>query len=145
MGASFGSSPMWNDTIFEEHYRMNSKQSRGLQTFRRVEAWFADHPQVIPASASSAQALTKQVTALKASIDARGVALSKRAGATTSVAGDFDLGRRIVSMIDASLTHALKSDSALLVSWRQAKRITVKPIVTRTAATIAPVAVVAAP
>src|SRR5437879_1820091 len=69
MGASFGSSPMWNDTIFEEHYRMNSKQSRGLQTFRRVEAWFAGHPQVIPASASSAQALTKQVTALAVVVD----------------------------------------------------------------------------
>src|SRR5258705_10014788 len=48
---------------------MKNKQLRGLQAFRRVEAWFAGHPQVIPASGSSAQALTKQVTALTSLVD----------------------------------------------------------------------------
>ena len=229
---------------------MKTKESRGLQAFRRVEAWFADHPQVIPASGSSAQALTRQVTALtslvdrmtqqsteqitqqgqatlvakdeptlrtalralhmkaivnvanalrgqvpgigvikmpphgirsealvkaakalattagvykdafvehglpqdfleqlaaaasalKSSIDARGVALSKRAGATTGVAEDFALGRRIVTMIDASLMHALKNDAPTLASWRQAKHITVKPTVTRIAPALVPAA-----
>jgi hypothetical protein len=36
------------------------------------------------------------------------------------------LGRRIVRMINSSLTHVLKSDSATRASWRQAKRATVK-------------------
>ena len=47
---------------------------------------------------------------------------------------------RIVSTIDASLTHALESDPATLVSWRQAKRITVKPTVVRVVAASASVA-----
>src|SRR5437899_12572245 len=68
MDASFGSST-WNDTIFPGALRMKTKQSRGLQSFRRVEAWFADHPQVIPASGSSAQALTRQVAALTTLVD----------------------------------------------------------------------------
>lgn len=220
---------------------MVSKQVRGLQSFRRLDAWFVDHPEVIPASGSSAQALTNGVndlrgvitrmteqgteqatqteqatlvakdepmlrselrtrhmnaivavatalrgkvpgigvmklpstrvsseklaaaaealsttaaiyqnvliehglprdfiaqldaaiTALRASVDARGLALSKRVGATAAVAEAFDLGKRIVQMIDASLLHALKSEPATLASWRQAKRITVKPTVAR--------------
>jgi hypothetical protein len=44
---------------------MKSKQTRGLQAFRRIEAWFGEHPQVITASGSSAAALAKQVDALK--------------------------------------------------------------------------------
>lgn len=229
---------------------MKTKESRALQAFRRVEAWFAEHPEVIPASGSSAQALTNQVnaltgvitrmteqgteqatqrsqatlaakdettlrrelrglhmksivnvatalrgqvpgvgvirmpaygirsenlvasaealattaavyktvfverglpqdfleqlaaatSALKSSIDARGLALSKRTGATKSVAGDHDLGRRLVSMIDASLAHALKNDPATLASWRQAKRITIKPSATRSTSAAAPTA-----
>src|SRR6185437_8899220 len=43
---------------------MLSRQSRTLQSFRRVEAWFAEHPEVIPASGTSTQALTNQVNAL---------------------------------------------------------------------------------
>ena len=66
--------------------------------------------------------LAAATSALKSSIDARGMALSKRTGATASVAGDHDLGRRIVSMIDASLTHVLKNDPVTFASWRQAKR-----------------------
>jgi len=220
---------------------MLTTQSRGLQSFRRVDAWFVDHPEVIAASGSSAHALTNGVTALRgviarmteqgteqvtqqaqatlvakdeptlrselrarhmkaivavatalrgqvpgigvmklpssrvgaeglvkaaetlattaaiyqdvliehalpqdfmaqldaattalrASVDARGLARSKRVGATSALAEAFDLGQRIVKMIDAALLHALKSDPATLASWRQVKRITVKPTVTR--------------
>jgi len=202
---------------------MKSTQTRGLMAFRRVTAWFADHPTVIPGSGTSAAALQSQVDALKqivasmtarateqttqasqatlaskdetaqrselrqlhlkaivkiagglrgkvpgmsvfkmpaprlssesllhaaqatrttaavykdvfvehglpadfldqldaataaleSSVDARGMAQSRRAGASTGLVGDLTLGRQIVSMIDASLTHALKSDSAL--------------------------------
>jgi hypothetical protein len=44
-------------------------------------------------------------------------------------------------MIEASLTHALKTDSATLASWRQAKRTTVKGVVSRGAVSGAPVVV----
>ena len=44
-------------------------------------------------------------------------------------------------MIDASLTHALKTDSATLASWRQAKRTTVKGVVSRGTVSGAPVVV----
>jgi hypothetical protein len=44
---------------------------------------------------------------------------------------DLALGRQIVAMIDASLAHALKSDSPMLASWRQAKRATVKGVTSR--------------
>src|SRR6185437_16484878 len=224
---------------------MKTKQLRALQAFRRVEAWFTEHPEVIPASGTSAQALTNQVTALtqvitrmtaqstaqatstgqatlaakdettqrttlrtqhmkaiasvanalhgqvpgigvikmpdrhlrsetlvaaaealgqsasvykdvfvehglpadfldqltsatsalKASVDARGVARSTRKGATTSLASDLDLGRRIVWMIDASLTHALANDPVTLASWRQVKRVTLTAVVPRTSST----------
>ena len=215
---------------------MKSNQTRGLQAFRRIEAWFADHPQVIENSGSSKEALAGQVNALKevvtrmtargteqttqakqatlaakdedrlrddlrtihmkaivemaqglrgkvpgvavlampgarmksenllhaaeamsttaaiykevfaehglpqdfleqldasaaalkASIDARGVARSKSTGARDGIDEDLKLGRRIVRMINSSLTHVLKSDSATRTSWRQAKRATVK-------------------
>jgi hypothetical protein len=71
--------------------------------------------------------LTAVAATLKSSVDGRGVALSKRTGATTSLAGDYKLGRRIVSMIDASLAHALKADPVTLAGWRQVKRATIKP------------------
>ena len=215
---------------------MKSKQTRGLQAFRRVEAWFAAHPDVIPASGSSATALASRVdalksviermsaqaatqttqdqqttlaakdekrlrhelrtlhmraivrvahalhgtvpgmgifkmpapgatseslvhaaealhttaalyadvfvehglpsdfleqlaaatSALKGSVDARGLARSRRTEATTSIGNDLELGRRVVSTIDASLAHALKDQPATLAAWRQAKRVTAK-------------------
>jgi hypothetical protein len=80
-------------------------------------------------------------SALKSTVDARGVAQSRRVGASTGLAEDLALGRQIVTMIDASLTHALKTDSATLASWRQAKRTTVKGVVSRGAVSGAPVVV----
>jgi len=44
---------------------MKSRQTRGLQAFRRIEAWFAEHPQALVAAGSSAAALANQVDALK--------------------------------------------------------------------------------
>jgi hypothetical protein len=220
---------------------MKSQQTRGLQAFRRVEAWFAEHPQVLATAGSSAVALAKQVDALKqlvarmtawateqtfqssqatlaakdeaeqrhelrslhlksivrvagalrgkvpgmgvfklpdrtlssdtlyhaaeamrttasvfkdvfvehglpadfldqldaattalgACVDARGVARAKVSGASNGLVSDLALGRQIVTMIDASLAHALKSDSPMLASWRQAKRATVKGATSR--------------
>jgi len=69
--------------------------------------------------------------ALKQSVDARGVARSKVAGASKTLVNEATLGRQIVTMMDAALAHALRSDAALLASWRQAKRITVKGVASR--------------
>ena len=44
---------------------------------------------------------------------------------------DLAVDRRIVAMIDASLAHALKTDSPMLASWHQAKRATVKGVTSR--------------
>jgi hypothetical protein len=234
---------------------MKSKQARGLQAFRRVTAWFVEHPQVIANSGSSSAALASQVdalkqvvdgmtagateqttqtsqatlaakdeiqlraelrsvhvgaivkvagalrgrvpgmgvfkqpsrklssenllhaaeavrttagiykdvfaehglpadfidqlrsatTALKASVDARGIARSRVAAASTTLASELTLGRQIVTMIDASLTHALKSDPAALASWRQAKRATIKGVTSRNVASVVPIQPSAAP
>ena len=227
---------------------MKSRQTRGLQAFRRIEAWFAEHPQMLAAAGSSAAALANQVDALKqliarmmasatqqvfqagqatlaatdeaqqrhevrllhvkaivriaeglrgkvpgmgvfklpsrslssdalfhaaeairttaavykdvfvehglpadfldqldaattalgASVDARGVARSRVTGASSGLASDLALGRQIVTIIDASLIHALKADPALLASWRQAKRATVKGAVSRDVGDVTP-------
>lgn len=234
---------------------MKSKQTRGLQAFRRIEAWFAEHPQVLAAAGSSAAAVSNQLDALKqlivrmstwasqqvyqngqatlaakdeaqqrhevrllhltaivrvaaglrgkvpgmgvfklpnrslssdalvhaaeairttaavykdvfvehglpadfldqldaattalgASVDARGVARSRVTGASSGLASDLVLGRQIVTMIDASLTHALKADPATLASWRQVKRPTVKGAVPRKAVEVNPVVAGGAP
>ena len=79
--------------------------------------------------------------AVKSTVDARGVAQSRRVGASTGLTEDLALGRQIVTMIDASLTHALKSDSSTLVSWRQAKRATVNGVVSRAGVGGAPIVV----
>jgi hypothetical protein len=64
------------------------------------------------------------------------VARSRVTGASSGLASDLVLGRQIVTMIDASLTHALKTDSATLASWRQVKRATVKGAVPRKAVAV---------
>jgi hypothetical protein len=78
-------------------------------------------------------------TALESSVDARGLARSRRTGASAGLSDDLALGRQIVTMIDAPLTHALKSDSATLASWHQAKRATVKGVVSRGPVVVTPV------
>src|SRR5256885_784702 len=48
--------------------------------------------------------------ALKASVDARGVAKSRRAGASDGLKSNLKLGQEIVTFIDGALAHALVSD-----------------------------------
>src|SRR6516162_7427288 len=43
---------------------MKVQQGRALQAFRRVQAWFAEHPEVLANSGSSKDALGKQLDAL---------------------------------------------------------------------------------
>ena len=73
--------------------------------------------------------LAAAAAALKACVDARGVAISLRHKATEDVGSDLKQGRRILTIMDATLTHALKDQPTLLASWRQAKRVTNKGVV----------------
>src|SRR5436190_8392428 len=71
--------------------RMKSHQTRGLQAFRRIEAWFAEHPQVLEAAGSSAAALSNLVDALKqivASMTARATEQASQTGQATLAAKD---------------------------------------------------------
>ena len=97
-----------------------------------------------PESSAGAAALGAQVaalTALKASVDARGVSRSRQVGAGASLASDLALGKEIIVMIDAALSHVLNSDQATLVSWRLAKRPTAKGAVARASVVSAPAVV----
>ena len=84
--------------------------------------------------------LDAAISALKDSVDARGIARSRITGASTTLASERSLGRQIVTMIDASLAHALKSDSALLASWRQTKRVMLKGATSRDVLPMVPAA-----
>jgi hypothetical protein len=234
---------------------MKLRQGRALQAFRRVQAWFAEHPQVIASAGSSKDALSKQLdalaqvvnsmtagaaeqssqkgqatlaskdeqtlrkdvrslhlkaivtlaeglrgkvpgmavfkmpppklksenlvlaaqamrttagvynevfvehglpadfldqldaatAALKQSVDARGIARSRITGASTTLTSERSLGRQIVMVIDASLAHVLKSDSAMLASWRQVKRVTLKGATSRAVLPVLPAAQIVSP
>jgi hypothetical protein len=82
--------------------------------------------------------LDAATSALKESVDARGIARSRITGASSTLASERSLGQQIVTMIDASLAHALKSESALLASWRQAKRVTLKGATSREGLPVSP-------
>ncbi len=49
---------------------MKAQQGRALQAFRRVQAWFVQHPEVLANSGSSKDALAKQLDALAQVVDA---------------------------------------------------------------------------
>jgi hypothetical protein len=84
--------------------------------------------------------LDAATSALRGCVDARGIARSRIKGASTSLVSERSLGRQIVMMIDASLAHVLKSDSAMLSSWRQVKRITLKRATSRDVLPLVPTA-----
>lgn len=75
------------------------------------------------------ETLWTAAAALKASVDARGAAKSAAAGAKAGVKEGLKTGKKLVSLLDASLTPFLKTNPAALASWRNAKRITVKGVV----------------
>ena len=53
-----------------ESRTMKVQQGRALQAFRRVQAWFVEHPDVLANSGSSKDALAKQLDALTQVVDA---------------------------------------------------------------------------
>jgi len=70
---------------------------------------------------------------LKASLDARGEARAARVGATKGLASELALGKRVVEVMDASLTRKLRSSPARLAEWKHVKRITVRGTAVRPA------------
>jgi hypothetical protein len=74
------------------------------------------------------ETLKTAAAALKSSITARGTARATAVGARDAVTSGLKEGKKLVSLIDAGLTPLLK-DPAMLASWRNAKRITVKGVI----------------
>jgi hypothetical protein len=75
--------------------------------------------------------LATAATALKTSIDGRGLARASRVAATRGLQSEMALGRRVVAIIDAIVTRQLRSEPAKLAEWEQLKRVTVKGVVPR--------------
>jgi hypothetical protein len=63
---------------------------------------------------------------LKASLDARGLARAARKSSTRGVESELVLGRRIVDIIDATMTRVLRNQPAKQTEWQAVKRVTVK-------------------
>jgi len=70
--------------------------------------------------------LTAAAAALKASIDGRGLARASRVAATTGVESEMEAGRRVVAILDAIVTHLIRSEPSKLAEWKQLTRVTLK-------------------
>lgn len=70
--------------------------------------------------------LQQAATALKASVDGRGLARASRVAATQGVGSELALGRRVVAIIDAVVTRQLRSEPVKLAEWEQLKRVTMR-------------------
>jgi len=75
------------------------------------------------------ETLQTAAEALKASVDARGLARSAGVGASKGLRADISQGVKLVSLIDAGLQPLLRSNASKLASWRNAKRVTAKGVV----------------
>lgn len=68
------------------------------------------------------------ISALRASVDARGAARASRVSATRAVAENIALGHRCIALMDAALTKTLRTTPAKLAEWKNAKRVTLKGV-----------------
>jgi hypothetical protein len=75
------------------------------------------------------ETLQTAAEALKASVDARGLARSAGVGASNALRADISEGVKLVSLVDAGLQPFLRGNPSKLASWRNAKRVTVKGVV----------------
>lgn len=76
-------------------------------------------------------ALTTVAGRLKQSLDARGLARGSRASASRGLEAELALGRRLVTVLDVSMTRILRNDPATLAEWRHVKRVMVRASVPR--------------
>jgi hypothetical protein len=90
--------------------------------------------------------LQDAAAAVKTSVDGRGAARAGQVSATKELAVSLGVGTRLVLILDAALTKALRTDSVTLAEWRNAKRVTLVGVTstgiltTPTLVTTAPVA-----
>ena len=75
--------------------------------------------------------LQQAAATLKTSLDDRGLARAGWVAATKGVRGELALGRRVVTILDAVVTHLIRSDPVKLAEWEQLKRVTVKGVAGR--------------
>ena len=72
--------------------------------------------------------LRQAIAALKADVDARGVARAQQVNATAQLQECVKLGRTYVAQMDALLSKALRSDAPKLREWNNVKRAVVKGV-----------------
>ena len=77
------------------------------------------------------QQLEASATSLKQSLDARGRARGARVGATRGLEAELALGRRVVDIMDATLTRVLRLQPSRFAEWQQVKRVTQRGTVSR--------------
>lgn len=80
-------------------------------------------------------ALTAVAGRLKESLDARGLARGSRASASRALEADLALGRRLVTVLDVSMTRVLRYEPAKLAEWQHVKRVMVRGGVSRVSPT----------
>jgi len=74
---------------------------------------------------------------LKAAVDARRQSQSGRVGATKSIAEELKNGRFVIQALDIVITRALRGQPGPLAEWKNAKRVTIKPVHTAAASSAA--------
>jgi hypothetical protein len=79
-------------------------------------------------AANMVDELRAKAAGLQAAIDERRQVTSRRVGATKAIATELKTGRLVVQSLDIALTRVLRAQPALLAEWRNAKRVTVKPV-----------------
>jgi hypothetical protein len=70
--------------------------------------------------------LEQAAAGLKRSLDARGLARSARTAASRGIEAELGLGRRVVDIMDVTLTRVLRSQPSKLAEWKHLKRVTVR-------------------
>lgn len=70
--------------------------------------------------------LTTAAAKLKESLDARGLARGARASASRGLEAELALGRRLVTIMDVTLTRLLRREPAKIAEWRHVKRVMVR-------------------
>ena len=73
--------------------------------------------------------LRSATAALKANVDARGTAGTRRVAATQAIRSDLKLGRTTVGFMDAVVRGTFRNDAGALAEWRKAKRVTTKGVI----------------
>ena len=81
------------------------------------------------------QQLIDAAARLKGSLDARGLARGARRAAARGIETELSLGRRVVSILDATLARVLRREPVKWAEWRHVQRVTQRGSVPKEVAT----------